>query len=165
MLNIHGRAAVQDVHPFQNKMVGVSKDFVSGDHYDALLTLLDEDLLNADEDFPAELADVVTKIVDLPSTQEFKCEVCEKMCKSQQGISRHKNAKYVSSHSHAHNATEVRVADSMLNQQLINECAKKLSCDEGDSLPTMNSLKPFYISLDETSHWKCKYQQQRRHTC
>ena len=80
-------------------MAGVSKDFVSGDHYDALLTLLDEDLLNADEDFTAEIANVVTKIGDLPPTREFKCDVCGKMCKSQQGLSRHKNAKHVSAHS------------------------------------------------------------------
>ena len=79
----HARAAVQDVHAFQNIMAGVSKDFVSGDHCDTLLTLLDEDLLNADEDFTAEIANVVTKIGDLPSTK-FKCDVCEKMCKSQQ---------------------------------------------------------------------------------
>ena len=88
-------------------MAVVSKDFVSGDHYDTLLTLLDEDLLNADEDFTAEIANVVTKIGDLPSTQ-FKCDVCEKMCKSQQGLSRHKNAKHISSHSHAHSSTEVK---------------------------------------------------------
>ena len=67
-------------------MAGVSKDFVSGDHYDVLLTLLDEDLLNADEDFTAEIANVVTKIGDLPPTREFKCDLCEKMCKSQQGL-------------------------------------------------------------------------------
>ena len=125
----HTRAAVQDVHAFQNIMAGVSKDFVSGDHYDTLLTLLDEDLLNADEDFTAEIANVVTKIGDLPSTQ-FKCDVCEKMCKSQQDLSRHKNAKHISSHSHAHSSTEVRDAELILDhlafQQFINECAKKL---------------------------------------
>ena len=132
-------------------MGGVSKDFVSGDHYDALLTLLDEDLLNADEDFTAEIANVVTKIGDLPPTREFKCDVCEEMCKSQQGLSRHKNVKHVSAHSHA---TEVRDAELMLNhlsfQQFINECAKKLCCDECFSLSTRNSFKAYYISLDET---------------
>ena len=51
-------------------MAGVSRGFVSGDHYDALLTLLDEDLLNADEDFTAEIANVATKIGDLPTTRE-----------------------------------------------------------------------------------------------
>ena len=66
--------AVQDLHAFQTKMAWVSKDFVSGDHYDTLLTLLDEDLLNADEDFTAEIANVVTKIGDLPPTRQFKCQ-------------------------------------------------------------------------------------------
>ena len=41
-------------------------------------------------------------------------DACEKMCKSQQGLSRHKNAKQVSAHSHAHSATEVRDVESML---------------------------------------------------
>ena len=49
------------MHAFQNKMAGVSKDFVPGDHYDALLTLLDEDLLNADEDFIAKITNVFYK--------------------------------------------------------------------------------------------------------
>ena len=49
-------------------MAGVGKDIVSGDHYDALLTLVGEDLLNAD--FIAGIANVVTKIDDLPSTQD-----------------------------------------------------------------------------------------------
>ena len=73
-LNIHGWPYRTCTH-FKTKMIGVSKDSVSGDHYGALSTLLDEDLLNADEDFTAEIANVVTKIGDLPPTREFKCDV------------------------------------------------------------------------------------------
>ena len=76
------------------------------------------------------------------------------MCKSQQGLSRHNNAKHVSAHSHAHSATEVTDAESMLNhlsfQQFINECAEKPSCDKCYSLST-ESFNVYYNSLDETN--------------
>ena len=70
------------------------EDFYAGENLEAILAAIDEDILDKDGEFNAEINSLRVNIEEVPSQSGFKCDTCEKVCKSKQGLSRHQNAKH-----------------------------------------------------------------------
>ena len=75
-------------------MAAISDDFFVCDDMDAILSLIKEDRAWEDEHFVVEVNNIVGKLNETTSDSGFPCELCEKVCKSQHGLTRHKNAKH-----------------------------------------------------------------------
>lgn len=72
-------------------MASSSTDLVGEEDYDAILELFSEDFMIDDEDFNLAL-DGVVSVAENNVVKSFKCSLCEKVCKSKQGLSRHVNS-------------------------------------------------------------------------
>ena len=70
--------------------------FLAGEELDDLYLLLDGGYLEDDADFNVEIDDVVSEVsVVGVSNESFKCDQCEKVCKSKRGLARHIKVKHV----------------------------------------------------------------------
>ena len=76
-------------------MASGKDDFLYVDDLDAVLAIIDADMLENDEDMESE---IVTCIKNLPSRENcfFKCEFCPEVCLSKAGLSKHEKAKHQS---------------------------------------------------------------------
>ena len=108
---------------------------LTGKDLDDLYDLLDNGFLDEDVDFEKDLAALV-----IAESQEanFCCDECSKVCKTQRGLTRHKNIKHTSSRScsgvpvSSETIIEKKLhADVLL--RIINECAE--SCFNDLCLP------------------------------
>ena len=108
---------------------------LAGKDLDDLYDLLDNGFLDEDVDFEKDLAALV-----IAESQEanFCCDECSKVCKTQRGLTRHKNIKHTSSRScsgvpvSSETIIEKKLhADVLL--RIINECAE--SCFNDLCLP------------------------------
>ena len=115
-------------------LVMAGEDFYAGEDLEAILAAIDEDILDKDGEFNAEINSLLVNIEEEPSQSGFKCDTCEKVCKSKQGLSRHQNAKYRETQ-----REEVRVSSKDISvedrlhplylNKYINDCAKQLPTD------------------------------------
>ena len=69
-------------------------DFLAGEELDDLYFLLDGGFLDDDADFNVEIDAVVSEVAADPSDSTYKCDQCDKICKSKRGLSRHTNTKH-----------------------------------------------------------------------
>lgn len=69
-------------------------DFLAGEELDDLYFLLEGGFLDDDADFNVEMDDLVSEVAALPNDSTYKCDQCDKICKSKRGLSRHKNTKH-----------------------------------------------------------------------
>ena len=75
-------------------MADISEDFLVCDDMDDILSLIEEDIIAwEDENFVVEVNDIVGQLNETTPDSGFPCELCEKVCKSQHGLTRHKNTK------------------------------------------------------------------------
>lgn len=73
------------------------EDFIVGEDLDDLFALIDGGFLDDDITFNVELDAVVTEVSnDGEDTVMFRCKQCDKVCKSQRGLTRHCNSKHAS---------------------------------------------------------------------
>ena len=71
-------------------------DFLAGEDLDDLYYLLDGGYLDDDMEFNVEIDAVVSEVTVVDeSVAVFKCNQCEKVCKSKRGLTRHTNTKHV----------------------------------------------------------------------
>ena len=71
------------------------EDYFAGEDLDDLFELLDGGFLDDDANFNVELDTVVTEITkDGVDAAFFRCQQCDKICKSQRGLTRHRNVKH-----------------------------------------------------------------------
>ena len=112
-------------------MAGQEEDFFSGEDFDAILAAIEDNTLVESEEINAELCRVVNEIEEEPSDISFKCEKCCKVCKSKQGLSRHKNSKHRDEGEEE--VKEEGIAEDRLHplhfKKYINNCANQLSSD------------------------------------
>ena len=65
-------------------------DFLAGEDLDDLYYLLDGGYLDDDMEFNVEIDAVVSEVTVVDeSVAVFKCNQCEKVCKSKRGLTRH----------------------------------------------------------------------------
>ena len=60
------------------------EDFYTGEDLKAILEAIDEDIWDKDIELTAEVDVLIWEIEEEPSKSGFKCEKCEKSCKSKQ---------------------------------------------------------------------------------
>ena len=75
--------------------MAASSDFFTGDDLDDLFSLIDGGFLDGDVPFNQEIDGIVAEVAsNEESTASFQCDQCEKVCKSQRGLTRHTNVKH-----------------------------------------------------------------------
>ena len=62
------------------------EDFYTGADFEAILEAIDEDIWDKDVELTAEVDVLIWEIEEEPSKSGFKCEKCQKPCKSKQGL-------------------------------------------------------------------------------
>ena len=132
------------------------EDFYAGEDLEAILAAIDEDVWDKDDEFNAEINSLLVNIEEEPSQSGFKCDMCEKVCKSKQGFSRHQNAKHRENQPEEVSITskdlsaEDRLHPLYFNKYR-NECAKQLASDGCYSDETINTFSSYYCSLDDAN--------------
>ena len=63
-------------------MALIGEDFLVGDDLDAVLALLEEDILGESEEFVGEVENIVGELNEFTPHAGFHCDLCEKVCKS-----------------------------------------------------------------------------------
>ena len=80
---------------------------------DAILTVIENDVVATDASFNAEM-EVLISIEESPLPVGL-CDLCSKVCKSKQGLARHKTLKHLPAGNLQSKSTINRTTDSMLH--------------------------------------------------
>jgi hypothetical protein len=75
-------------------MAASEGDFFAGEELDDLFLLLDGGFLDGDADLNMEVDAVVSEVAADSNHTLFKCNQCDKTCKSKRGLTRHTNTKH-----------------------------------------------------------------------
>ena len=102
------------------------EDELFGDDIDAVLKLLDKDGLGMEEDFIREIFD------DECTSQSFPCMLCNKVCISQRGLTRHTNSKHRTQQptTSTHSSNYEELLRPFLWRDLLKLSCDKLAVDE-----------------------------------
>ena len=75
--------------------MAASGDYFTGDDLDDLFTLIDGGFLDDNDEFNQEIDHIATEVAsNEENISRFKCNQCEKVCKSQRGLTRYTNVKH-----------------------------------------------------------------------
>ena len=140
-------------------MATLGEDFLVGDDLDAILALIEEDVAGEGEDFLAEVDAVVGEINEVFPHTGFSCDQCGKICKSQRGLTRHKNVKHpqqnidnsATNHSKINKKTPEEVLHRLYFKKFINNSAAKLAKDECYSEKTRQEFESYTVSHDDAN--------------
>ena len=133
-----------NLHSFV-KMAAQQEEFIAGKDLDDLYALLDNGFLNEDVDFEKDLAALV---IAESHEANFCCDECSKVCKTQQGLTRHKNTQ----HSSSRNSNGVPVIEKKLHAdvllRIINEQkAVSMACVYLKRVEIVFRKKTLYLHL------------------
>ena len=142
-----------DAH-FQDKMACAVGDSCPEDDLAIILEFIEADMLDEDDEFNEEINTLLSE----QSAVTYSCEICTKVCKSKQGLSRHRNMKHTEIPSLP---TKTKVAEDMLHplyfKQYVNDAAKKLAEGGCYSKKTLSALKGYHLDDANFSYqfvWK-----------
>ena len=76
-------------------MMAGKVDFYSGETLEAILAAMEDNLFEQDEDITAQIDEVVEAMEENQPVCRFSCDQCDKICKTQRGLRRHKSTKHV----------------------------------------------------------------------
>lgn len=128
-------------------------EYYTDQDFEAIISAIDEDIWDKDADMNSEIDDLVLGIVEKPLEGGYRCETCQKVCKSKQGLSRHRNSKHTDNQPISSNEIS---AESRLDvaqfMSYINNCAKQLATDGCYSDETLATFSSYKCSLDEASY-------------
>ena len=129
-------------------------DFLVGSDLEAVLDLIEEDLFNEDEEFSTYFNDIVKSNEEASLEKKFGCTLCEKICKSKQGLSRHMNCKHkdVPKDNDATPVCKEPKIDLSTFHGYIKKACDKIILEEIYSPETMASFKEFDISLEDAGY-------------
>lgn len=117
------------------------------ENLDEILDFLDEDFFSTDDTCSSHLEDIVQEVET--EIKSFKCDFCDKVCKSKQGLSRHVNAK----HKEEKGESMLNKAEKKLHPgtfwKFSKDCAAKLAKDDCYSDETKEAFVGFSFTLDE----------------
>ena len=99
------------------KMAARQEEFIAGKDLDDLYAILDNGFLDKDVDFEKDLAALV---IAESHEANFCCDECSKVCKTQRGLTRHKNTK--------HAPVEVVVVFQLAAKQLLKRNYMQMYC-------------------------------------
>ena len=92
MLKTHRRPERKGA--LRKKMATAKEDYYFGDDLEAILSAIDDDILDENEKFTSEINAVVEDVGDHPPSSGFSCDLCDKVCKTQRGLTTHRNSKH-----------------------------------------------------------------------
>ena len=154
MLKTHRRPERKGT--LRKKMAAAKEDYYFGDDLEAILSAIDDNILDENEKFTSEINAVVEDVGYHPPSSGFSCHLCDKVCKTQRELHRnpkHKtanvewgtNAVYHPPHHHHHHFLNITLtlhiyvytvyinAENRLHpfhfKKYIEESAAKLSVD------------------------------------
>ena len=143
-------------------MARFQEDELFGDDLEAVLKAIDEDILEKNEEFSSQInADVNASTTD--AVKSFPCALCTKVCVSQRGLTRHKNAKHKDVNTDVINennlSTEPSSSDPkeprihpLVFKKLLQSAAEKLSKDECYPKRIMSEFKTLtFANLEDAS--------------
>ena len=170
------------------QMALVGEDFLVGDDLDAVLALLEEDVLEESEEFVGEVENIVGDLMlgfiavwkphagfhcDLWETTNgkphagkhgkphagFHCDLCEKVCKSNRGLTRHRKMKHDQQNAKDYGVLTSPIVDKspeallhpLYFMKYINLSAIKLSQDQCYSEKTRKEFDGYEVSLDDSN--------------
>ena len=82
---------------------------------DAILTVIENDVVATDASFNAEMEEVLISIEESSLPERLQCDLCSKVCKSKQGLARNKTLKHLPARNLQSKSTINRTAESMLH--------------------------------------------------
>ena len=82
---------------------------------DAILTVIESDVVVTDASFNAEMVEVLISIEESPLPVGLHCDLCSKVCKSKQGLARHKTLNPLPARNLQSKSTINRTAESKLH--------------------------------------------------
>lgn len=132
-------------------------EFYTDQDFEAIITAIDEDIWDKDDDMIMEIDSLVLGIVEKPLEGGFRCETCQKLCKSKQGLSRHRNSKHKENQPSIDNVSSKEISaedrlDVVQFMSYINNCAKQLASDGCYSDETLATFSSYKCSLDDASY-------------
>ena len=137
--------------------------FLTGVDLDDLFMLIDGGILDSDQVLNQQIESIATEIA---SNEEnlagFQCNECDKVCKSQRGLTRHINAKHLvasaSSEDQLLSSEEIsgNKFHSLQLKVIVYKCAEKLSNDLCFPLRSKFSKQEFSFSVDDSYALWCK---------
>ena len=135
-------------------MAGVNEDFYFGDDMEAILSAIDDNLLEENEEFTSEITAVIEEVGDHQPALGFPCDSCDKVCKTQRGLTRHKNTKHRTANIEiVDNERDESIAEKRLHpmyfKKYVEQSALKLSVDECYSEDTRKVFVDYKISYDD----------------
>ena len=93
MLKTHRRPERKGT--LRKKMAAAQEDYYFGDDLvEAILSAIDDNILDENEKFTSEINAVVEDVGDHPPSSGFSCDLCDKVCKTQRGLTTHRNSKH-----------------------------------------------------------------------
>ena len=116
-------------------MAAIGEDFLQGDDLDVILALIEGNVLEDDPEINEHVTEVVQEVTDVVPAVGFPCEQCNKVCKSQRGLTRHKNTE------HAYQKNIRRVTSSVVLEKIHQrKCTKvvkgrRLFCENKERIP------------------------------
>jgi len=112
------------------------EDFYSGEDLDAILSAIEENILEGTEDYEeyaVPVNEVVEEVSGVDNTSSFHCDKCDKVCKTSRGLTRHKNAKHKDS-TVVNSAAPAIIPEDLFHplhlKKIIMKSATKLANDE-----------------------------------
>ena len=75
-------------------MMAGKVDFYSGETLEAILAAMEDNLFVQDEDITAQIDEVVEAMEENQPVCRFSCDQCDKICKTQRDLRRHKSTKF-----------------------------------------------------------------------
>ena len=141
-------------------MAQADGDFLAGEELDDLFLLLDGGFLEDDTNFNVEMDVAVSEVSAVCTSKEsFKCEQCEKVCKSKRGLARHIKLKHVVivDTSGASDVSKLSEIDERSLKKfplaklnfIIKNCADNVSKDLCLPLTTRSIFQNFVMSPEE----------------
>ena len=139
------------------KMATRQEDFLYEDDFDAVLAAIAADDLENIDEFDESINNIIDEIPKEANPTQYHCNFCEKICISQRGLTRHKNAKHgvkqqqstsTATSTITQKAEEIMTQASLKNK--LEKSASKLAVNECYPIEVMEQFKNFKIhSLDE----------------
>ena len=75
-------------------MAVAKEDYYLGDDLEAILSAIEDNLLVEDEELSSQINSVVEEVRVNPPNSGYPCNLCDKVCKTQRGLTTHRNAKH-----------------------------------------------------------------------
>ena len=76
------------------EIAAAKEDFYFGDDLEAILSAVKDNLLDENEEFTSGLNAFVGEVGVHPQSVGFSCDICDKVCKTLRGLTRHRNSKH-----------------------------------------------------------------------